>query len=67
MLRYTKCQYYIETMFSMFCTPANLERLWCLPFGAKKYIYILYREGSEMGGPDGDEMFSCGEACRKPP
>ncbi len=35
MLRYTKFQYYIETILSTFCTPANLERLWCLSFGAK--------------------------------
>ncbi len=34
MLRYTKFQYYIETIFSRFCTPVNLECLWCLPFGA---------------------------------
>ncbi len=35
MLRFTKFQYYIETMFSTFCTPVILERLWCLPFDAK--------------------------------
>ncbi len=34
MLRCTKFQYYIETIFPPFCTPANLEHLWCLPFGA---------------------------------
>ncbi len=25
----------------MFCTPAILERLWCLPFGAKIVHYNL--------------------------
>ncbi len=24
------------------------------------FCYFLYREGSEMGGPDGDGMFACG-------
>ncbi len=43
MLRYTKFQYYIETMFSTFCTPANLEYLWCLPFGAKIVHTITWR------------------------
>ncbi len=26
----------------------------------KQGLDILYREGSEMGGPDQDEMFACG-------
>ncbi len=43
MLRYTKFQYYIETIFSMFCTYANLEYLWCLPFGAKIVYTITWR------------------------
>ncbi len=25
--------------------------------------YILYREGSQMGGPDGDGMFACDRTC----
>ncbi len=35
MLRYTTFQYYIQAIFFKFCTPAILEHLWCLPFGAK--------------------------------
>ncbi len=35
MLRYATFQYYIETMFSIFCTSAVLECLWCLPFSTK--------------------------------
>ncbi len=37
MLRYTTFQYYIETIFSEFCTPVILEHLWRLPFGAKMF------------------------------
>ncbi len=40
MLRYAKLQYYIQTNFSTFCAPANLECLWCLPFGAK-IVYTI--------------------------
>ncbi len=43
MLRYTKFQYYIEAIFSTFCTPVNLECLWCLPFGAKIVDTITWR------------------------
>ncbi len=43
MLRYTKFQYYIETIFSTFCTPVNLECLWYLPFGAKIVHTITWR------------------------
>ncbi len=43
MLRYTKFQYYIEKKNSTFCTPAILERLWCLPFGAKIGRTITWR------------------------
>ncbi len=43
MLRYKKFQYYIETIFSMFCSRANLEHLWCLPFGAKILHTITWR------------------------
>ncbi len=43
MLRYTKFQYYIETNFFTFCTPAILERLGCLPFGAKIVHTITWR------------------------
>ncbi len=43
MLRYTTFQYYIETMFSKFCTPVILEHLWCLSFGAKSVHNITWR------------------------
>ncbi len=42
-LRYTKFHYYIETIFSMFCIPVNLERLWHLPFGGKIVHTITWR------------------------
>ncbi len=29
------------------------------------FLDILYREGSEMGDPDGDEMFVCGCSRKK--
>ncbi len=35
MIRYTTFQYYIEKIFSRFCTHVILECLWHLPFGAK--------------------------------
>ncbi len=40
-LKYTKFQYYIETIFSMFYTLVNLEHLWCVPFGSK-IVYTIY-------------------------
>ncbi len=43
MLRYTTFQYYIETIFSKFCTPVNVEHLWCLPFGVQIVCYITWR------------------------
>ncbi len=42
MLRYKTFQYYIETIFSKFCTPVNLEHPWRLPFGAK-IVCITWR------------------------
>ncbi len=43
MLRYTKFQYYIETIFTKFWTAANLECSWCLPFGGKIVCTITWR------------------------
>ncbi len=43
MLRNAKFQYYIETIFSTFCTPVNLEGRWCLLFGAKIVCTITCR------------------------
>ncbi len=42
-LRYTTFQYYIETIFSKFCTRVILEHLWHLPFGAKIVCNITWR------------------------
>ncbi len=43
MLRYTTFQYYIETIFSKFCTPVILEHLWHLPFRAKIVHNITWK------------------------
>ncbi len=56
MLRYTKFQYHIETMFSIFCTCANLEQLWCLPFGAKIVHIITWRMTFLTWTKPGDNM-----------
>ncbi len=42
-LRYTTFQYYIQAIFSKFCTPAILKHLWCLPFGANIVLTITWR------------------------
>ncbi len=56
MLRYTTFQYYIETIFSTFCTPAILEHLWYLPFGAKIVHTITWRMTFLIWTKPGDNL-----------
>ncbi len=56
MLRYTTFQYYIETIFSKFCTPVNLEHLWRLPFGAKIVCNITWRMAFLTWTKPGDNL-----------
>ncbi len=56
MFRYTTFQYYIEIIFSKFCTPAILEHLWRLSFGAKIVRNITWKMAFLTWTKPGDNL-----------
>ncbi len=56
MLSYSKCQYYIDTIFCTFCATANLECIPCLPFDAKIVCNITWRMTFKTWIKPGDNL-----------
>ncbi len=52
-------QYWFKLLENM-KTKISLQYPYLLIFYSFLKQDILYREGNEMGGPDGDKMFACG-------